>query len=187
MAKNKTKRFLISLIILIVLAVVIKLFILNDSLDQEANIESKDNSSIIEENIEKTDQDTKEEPQDTAKYYTVSSGGNVDVGVIFKNPLTGETKDLVFEVMLNTHSVDLGKYKELQKYVELQVDEKIIITEGFTWESEGEGHHMSGLLRLKNEYNGEPILTNNTTQIKLILKNVEIESREHIYKEDTLR
>lgn len=109
------------------------------------------------------------------------------MGVIFENPLTGETKDLVFEVMLNTHSVDLGKYKELQKYVELQVDEKIIITDGFTWENEGEGHHMSGLLRLKNEYNGEPILTNNTTQIKLILKNIEIESREHIYKEDTLR
>jgi hypothetical protein len=124
-----------------------------------------------------------------AKYFTSSKGGNVDVGVIFMNPIVSNEDYLVFKVMLNTHSVDLTKYSNLNKFVELQVSDNVVIKDGFIWESESnEGHHISGTLKVKNDYNGKPILTDDTEYLKLIFKNIaDVKEREHIYKKDTLR
>ncbi|WHH59996.1 hypothetical protein [Petroclostridium sp. X23] len=123
-----------------------------------------------------------------AKYFTSSNGGNVDIGVIFMNPIEKDETDLVFKVMLNTHSVDLSDYSELNKYVKLKTKE-ITIEDGFVWDSDSsDGHHISGTLKIKNQYDGKPILDDKTEYIKLVFKNIAgVKEREHVYTKETLR
>lgn len=123
------------------------------------------------------------------KYFTSSDGGNIEVGVVFKNPITKNNENLEFQVELNTHSVDLSEYKELNKFVSLEINDRTIIDKGFVWESDSEGgHHISGILKIKNTYNGKPILNNETKSVKLIFKNIGgVETRQHVYQSNTLK
>ncbi|MDK2934418.1 MAG: hypothetical protein PWP27_2228 [Clostridiales bacterium] len=154
-------------------------------------IDKDDNVPVALQDKENNSQqdNPKTKANNEAKYFTSSIGGNVDVGVLFLNPLVNDTDNVLFNVMLNTHSVDLTKYEELAKYVELQIDEDIIIKDGFIWEGENQnGHHISGTLKIKNDYEGAPIFDDNTKSLKLVFKNIAgVKERVHIYKGDTLR
>lgn len=123
------------------------------------------------------------------KYYTSSTGGNVDIGVFFITPIMDNNDDLVFDVQLNTHSVDLSIYKQLTNFLELRTEGNVIIKDGFIWEvDKEESHHVRGTLKIKNNYNGSPIYSENTDYLSLVFKGIGgITEREHLYKEGTLR
>lgn len=79
-----------------------------------------------------------------AKYVTISQEGNIDIGVNYLNPKTGDKDTLTFEVILGTHSIDLTEYKDIRKYVELRTDTGVVISDGFEWTLESsESHDIS--------------------------------------------
>lgn len=123
-----------------------------------------------------------------ADYYTTSGGGNIEIGVLFKNPIMDNHDDLLFDIVLNTHSIDLSKYKALDSFLELRTENNVTITDGFIWEAEVEDtHHIRGVLKVKNSYNDEPIYTENTNYLNLVFRDIGgINEREHIYKDATL-
>ncbi|SNS08969.1 hypothetical protein SAMN05446037_10042 [Anaerovirgula multivorans] len=138
---------------------------------------------------EKQTIETQESPtKNAAKYYTTSTGGNIEIGVFFKNPLIDNNDNLVFDIALNTHSVDLAQYKELNNFIELKTEDDVIIKDELIWKADKEdSHHMSGTLKIKNSYNGNPIYTENTEYLNLVFRNIgSINEREHIYKGNTL-
>jgi len=115
--------------------------------------------------------------------------GNVDVDVIFLNPLTEEKeKELVFEVMLNTHSVDLEKY-DLSKISVLKTSDGIRIEDGIEWRIEsGSGHHITGLLKFPLYVNNRPILSKDTDYITIIIRNLDnIPERTFQWEKDYLK
>ena len=91
--------------------------------------------------------------------------------------------------MINTHSVDLAQYDELTDFVKLQTDKGLTIIDNFDWTKEtGDSHHVTGILKIENIYDGTPLFDNNTEYLKLVFKNiVEVDVREHLYQDETLR
>lgn len=165
------------------------------AIDKESKIDTenqgaagpKDESeTLLQQDRSQTEADGESKEE---KYLTYSEGGNVNIGVIFMNPISKDLDTLEFMVMLDTHSEDLARYKELNKFVELRTDNGLVVTEGFVWEAESdEGHHVSGSLKIKNSYKGKPILDSNTGYLKLVFKNIaSVKEREHVYQDDTLR
>lgn len=53
-----------------------------------------------------------------SKYITFSENDNIEIIVYYMNPVNKEQDNLTFEVLLDTHSVDLSKYVDIRKYVE---------------------------------------------------------------------
>ncbi|AOY77751.1 hypothetical protein [Clostridium formicaceticum] len=183
MSKKKTN---ILPILAVIIAGIVMLTIFLPAIFEIPGRNNNDTSLLSQ---EKQATETKENAtKNVAKYYTSSIGGNIEIGVIFKNPLMDNNDDLVFDVVLNTHSVDLTKYKELSNFLELKTEDNMIIRDGFIWEADNEdSHHMSGVLKIKNSYDGKPIYTENTNYLNLIFKNIgDITEREHIYKDDTV-
>lgn len=130
-----------------------------------------------------------EKANDPAKYMTISQEGNIDIGVNYLTPITGDTDTLTFEVILGTHSVDLTEFSDVRKYVEIRTDTGVLINDGFEWELQsGESHHISGLLKIKNEIEGNPIVGPDTKSFKLVFKNIPDKSeREHVYEGEKLK
>lgn len=124
-----------------------------------------------------------------AKYMTVSQDDNIDIGVNYLNPVTGDMGTLTFDVIIGTHSVDLAQYADIRKYVELRTDTGVVISDGFEWIPEDNGsHHISGALKLKNNFEGKPIVDSNTKSFRVIFKNVgSAGEREHVYEGDKLK
>ena len=60
---------------------------------------------------------------------TISQEGNIDIGVNYLNPKTGDKDTLTFEVTLGTHSIDLTEYEDIRKYVELRTDAGVAISD----------------------------------------------------------
>ena len=115
-------------------------------------------------------------------YMTSSEYGNIYLDVLFKNAYEKDKDTLDFEVMLDTHTEDLSEYYELDKFVELRVD-GAIINDGFEWERRGGGHHVSGILGIKNSYQGKKIVDENTKELQLVFKNIGgTKERKHLYK-----
>lgn len=168
----------------------------NDS-GQSSSLAGTDNAEQGESNIEQ-EEESKEEPDSSedlnparkeTDYLTFSNKGNVDIGIIFMNPITGDNENLVFMVMLNTHSVDLSQYDKLTDFIELQTDTGMIAGKNFEWaESSTESHHVNGILKIKNSFEGTPIFTDDTKYLKLIFKDIGAEGeREHLYQGEKLR
>ena len=82
-----------------------------DNIDKGEQVEKDIQiSNIIEDNSKNEIQgqnDSNQDIEDIEKYVRYDSQGNVDVGVMFKNLAQENKENLQFEVMLNTHSVDL--------------------------------------------------------------------------------
>lgn len=113
---------------------------------------------------------------------TVSDDGYIRLDVMFDNSEAKDKEELEFEISLDTHTEDLSKYYELDKFIELRVGE-ISIKDGFIWEIYGGGHHVLGTLKIKNSYQGNQIWDENTQELKLIFKNIgDMKEREHLYK-----
>ena len=123
-----------------------------------------------------------------SKYVTVSDGGNVKITVTLMNPVEKNENDLVFNVMFETHAVDLTAYKNLGKFVQLQSDD-ISVADGFTFKVDNDdSHHLSGTLKVKNSFNGKPLLTDSTKSLKLTFNNVaDVPKRDHVYAGDALK
>lgn len=143
----------------------------NDKLNQ---LDSEENINQDEENIE--------------KYVRYDSQGNVDVGVLFKNLLEKNEKSLQFEVMLNTHSVELDGI-DYASLVSLKTDKDVLISEGFKWvKTEGGGHHIFGYLEIPRVYQGTDIVDGTTKYIELEIKGLDdIESRKFKWEKDILK
>lgn len=123
-----------------------------------------------------------------SRYFTTNKAGSIDTGVIFMNPSSKETEILLFQVMLDTHSVSLSKYDKLDKFVELRVD-GVIIQDGFIWEKEEiSDHHIIGNLKVKNLYKGKKVYDENTKTLDFVFKNIEgTKELHHIYKGKSLK
>ncbi|MGE4283535.1 MAG: hypothetical protein AB7G87_07395, partial [Clostridia bacterium] len=185
--ENVTKRKNKTLVIIaVIVAVVFLLAMIMPIVFAIFSNETKDITVPRQANNNRLEKDDTQNNE--AKYFTRSTGGNVDIGVIFMNPNQKTSGDLVFKVMINTHSVDLSKYNELSKYVELRTNETII-KDQFIWDSESsEGHHVNGILKVKKQYNGKPVLGDKTEYMKLVFKEIAgVPEREHVYTKETLR
>jgi flagellar basal body-associated protein FliL len=124
-----------------------------------------------------------------SKYITFSENGNIEIIVNYMSPVNKDQDNLTFEVLLDTHSVDLSKYVDIRKYVELRTDAGITIKDGFEWNLENkEAHHISGILKVKNNIDGKPVVGSDTKSFKLVFKNIgETGEREHVYQGDSLK
>jgi hypothetical protein len=115
-------------------------------------------------------------------YLTSSEYGNIYLDVLFKNADEKDKDTLDFEVMLDTHTEDLSEYYELDKFVELRVD-GAVIKDGFEWKRRGVGHHVSGILEIKNSYQGKKRVDENTKELQLVFKTIGgTKERKHLYK-----
>lgn len=95
-----------------------------------------------------------------------NEGGSVSMDVTFENPVTKEKDSLVFEVAMNTHSVNLDTY-DLAKLAVLKTSDGREFT-NFTKETQGMGHHKTISLKIKNK----GIITPKTKSLTLVLKDV---------------
>ncbi|HYE10338.1 MAG TPA: hypothetical protein VEF53_09175, partial [Patescibacteria group bacterium] len=118
------------------------------------------------------------------KYITFSNDDNIDIIVNYMSPVNKDKDNLTFNILIDTHSVDLTNYVDISKYVELRTDAGIVISDGFEWDLEnGEGHHISGILRIKNNMEGNSVVDSNTKSFSLVFKNIaDTREREHIYE-----
>ena len=125
----------------------------------------------------------------TVKYMTISQKGNIDIIVNYLNPISGAKDTLEFEVSLGTHSIDLTGYKDIRKYVELRTDAGVVVNEGFEWDvANAENHHISGILKIKNDIRGKPVVGQDTKSFKLVFKNIpDASEREHLYEGEKLK
>jgi hypothetical protein len=101
---------------------------------------------------------------------TISNeGGQVTVEVTWAGPVTG-AGDSVFNVVLDTHAVDLDRY-DLRDLAVLRTDTGIEVrpTE---WQAPKGGHHRQGPLVFPNTLDGRPVLGPDTRTIELIIRDV---------------
>ena len=132
---------------------------------------------------------------DSAKYMTNSSADNIDILVNYLNPVTGDKDFLKFDVIMGTHSVDLSKYEDLSKYVELRTESGVAVSSGFEWLDCGVDprylksfHHISGKLKIENQAAGKSIIGADTKSFRLVFKNIgSTAEREHLYELDKLK
>ena len=124
-----------------------------------------------------------------AKYMTFSQANNIDIIVNYTSPVNKDKDTLTFDITIDTHSVDLTKYVDIRKFVELRTDAGIKISNGFEWDLEsGEGHHIGGVLKIKNDIDGKPIVDSDTKSFKLVFKNIgDTGETEHVYEGDMLK
>ncbi|WP_130806083.1 hypothetical protein [Senegalia massiliensis] len=141
-----------------------------EQIEQEEVVESEEESGV-----------------DYRDYIRNHSGGSVDVAIVLKNIVEDNDENLMFELMLNTHSVDLENINYENK-VNLKTD-KFNINEGFSWQlTGGGGHHLSGELTLSKKYNGENIIDENTQFVEIEIQDLGgVESRTFSWKKDDLK
>jgi hypothetical protein len=103
-----------------------------------------------------------------------SSQGEVDVDVVYLNPLMPEEKEkIVFKVYMNTHTVDLSGYR-VEKLSTFRNSRGVVISEGFNWVPEMEsGHHRYGYLILPARINGTELVTPEDEYIVLEIDGVQ--------------
>lgn len=107
-------------------------------------------------------------PQASAPALTqVSEGGQVSVEVTWLGPAAGP----VFEVAMNTHSVDLDGY-DLAKLAVLRTDKGQEVRPS-RWDAPAGGHHRRGTLAFPDKApDGGPLIGPNTAWIELVIRDV---------------
>lgn len=100
--------------------------------------------------------------------------GAIVVDVIPVN-LDDPGDELIFEVSMNTHSVDLSM--DLAELSSLETDSGKTV-QATVWDAERGGHHVSGRLSFPASSNGEPLLEGAK---KLTLKIVDVDSPERTF------
>lgn len=97
----------------------------------------------------------------------VSEGGQVTIEVTWQGPRAG----LVFEVAMNTHSVDLDGY-DLVKLAVLRTDRGQEVRPS-RWDAPAGGHHRRGTLVFPDKApDGGPLIGPNTAWIELVIRDV---------------
>lgn len=111
-----------------------------------------------------------------------SAGSSISLNVEFKNYQESNPEFLIFQEFINTHSEDLSVYDDLGSYLAVKVDEVPVKPE-IIFEKRGAGHHVSNILKVKNDYQGKRLLDEGTKDIKLVFKNIgDVEERVHSFK-----
>jgi len=99
-------------------------------------------------------------------------------------PKLGQASDgsntLVFEVSLETHSVDLSM--DLAQLATLQTDTGITV-QAVLWDAPRGGHHVGGTLQFPSKSNGQYVLEG-AKSFKIILKNVDAAERKFTWQLD---
>jgi len=97
----------------------------------------------------------------------LSEGGQVSVEVTWLGPAAGP----VFEVAMNTHSVDLDGY-DLAKLAVLRTDKGQEVRPS-RWDAPAGGHHRRGTLVFPDKApDGGPLIGPNTAWIELVIRDV---------------
>lgn len=110
--------------------------------------------------------DARPQPQAVARTQ-VSEGGQVTIEVTWLGPHAG----LVFEVAMNTHSVDLDGY-DLAKLAVLRTDRGQEVRPS-RWDAPAGGHHRRGTLAFPDKApDGGPLIGPNTAWIELVIRDV---------------
>ncbi len=107
-----------------------------------------------------------------ASVATSVKGG--EIVVTFLNAIEARTDgQLAFAITFDNHAINLGDVS-LDKQASLKSEPGEAITTGFTWQQEGTGHHVAGLLTAKNQGSaGKPVVTGNTRSLTLERRNVQ--------------
>lgn len=112
--------------------------------------------------------------------------GEVTIKIAFLNPTHQDEDYFNFEVYLNTHSVELDKY-DLGEITTLFIGNNMKIMEGIEWEALGGGHHISGMLKVPREYEGEKTNYVEEDFIELEIKDLaDIASRKFKWEKEEL-
>lgn len=100
----------------------------------------------------------------------VNSDGYITIGVRYLNPIKDDKNNLLFEVFLDNHQVDLST---------LNFNGKIVFTtsEGIKvknpkWWIEGSDHHVMAFVKIAKKVNGKKVITANTKYIQLELRDI---------------
>lgn len=159
---------------------VFRLEFLNQKASQGETQNIKERSKL-EENSEVEEVELREQ------LLRVDMQGDVAVGVIFLNPQEEDQDYLNFEVILDTHSVNLDEYN-LGEITTLFIDDKIKITEGIKWQVEsGSGHHILGSIQVPRNNKGKIINYLEADFTELEIKEIgEIASRKFRWEKDEL-
>ena len=117
---------------------------------------------------------------------TMSEKDNVSVSVSMTETPFSEKDEIDLEIAFSTHSVNLDDYLDLKKYIQLETNMGFIDPDAISWESEGEGHHFGGILKINNLSGSGYIIDENTEFLKVIVNNVVTDGqRVHLYMNES--
>lgn len=189
--KNGFTRLVIVVAVFVLILIAVYISFFSGGKEKKVSDEKIPEDNIF---VQQNKEELAEQPQlnnsdNSVKYMTISQNGNIDIIVTYLNPVIGSSDVLTFEISLGTHSVSLSKYKDIRKYAQLITDTGIVISEGFEWDLQNsEDHHISGILKIKNDIDGKLIVGDNTKSFKLVFKNIpDTSEREHIYEVEKLK
>jgi len=106
------------------------------------------------------------------------SQGAVVVEIRPKN-LNNPGNFLEFAVAMNTHSVDLSM--NLAQLATLSTDTGAEV-QALAWDGPSGGHHVRGILRFPAAVDGQPLLTEDTRQITITLREVDAPERTFVWR-----
>jgi len=101
-----------------------------------------------------------------------ASVGAVDLAVQFYNPEKNVEDFWIFNVAMDTHSVDLDQI-DLQESVYFIDGDGKIIEEGFKVKKSGSGHHISQYVELPKHINGVDTIFKEFKSFKMVFKNID--------------
>ncbi|TCT15564.1 hypothetical protein EDC18_103270 [Natranaerovirga pectinivora] len=178
-----------SIIFLIIVVIIATFFPVNKSNDDVTNKETL----IVQEELENKNEPVNKEEQvsyienkDEFDYYgdvidettRMNQEGAVMVTANFLN-LKEHIEDFwVFEVSLDTHTVDLGQYN-YSELITIRVDDAYKTNDEFNLSVEGALHHMSLIIKLPKVMNNKDIITPENKEIVLAINEVDgVKTRE---------
>lgn len=101
-----------------------------------------------------------------------SEGGRVTVKVTWEGPSAG----LIFQVAMDTHSVNLDAFDLLQ-LATLRTDESLEV-QPIAWDAPAGGHHRGGTLTFPaSTADGTPLIGPNTRLVELVIRDVAVPER----------
>lgn len=103
-------------------------------------------------------------------YTKTDSQGEVTVLAEWLNPKELDADSLQFDLVMDTHSVNLEEY-EILKNTEVLID-NLVINSGFRIEKQGAGHHVSQILIVPIDTLKSGTNLSQAKSIKLVLKNL---------------
>lgn len=114
--------------------------------------------------------------------------GEVNVAVDLLNLSKDIENYLVFEIVLNTHSVNLDNI-ELGRLSSVKNSDGLTVNKEITWEKKGgSGHHIYGFLKVPKKYGDKKIAGESTEYIQLEIKGLTgEETRKFTWNKDELK
>jgi len=150
--------------------------VISESLEVNYSIETEGESEAYAQTKEES---LKTPKPTTAKVKTIpkkqvqqASVGAVDLAVQFYNPDKNVDDYWIFQVAMDTHSVDLDQI-DLQESIYFIDGNGKIIEDGFTVKKSGSGHHVSQYVELPKHINGEDTIYKEFESFKLVFKNID--------------